>query len=700
MVKRSLRGRDVSPDHFSSGTKTELTFSRFAVRIIEGQRLLATDMDTGKSDPVCFVWCGMKDEKSPEWSKITEDNAEEYRVVLTEVCKTTCNPNWNEDLTFPLEVQDITQLENMKCIIYVRDEDRDANDAVSYEDLGMIEFNLDEFMKEGRALTYSIVKSAAWYDLKRSPGMKNVDGSLKLTVSIIFAQSDVPSIIEQLAPEKKDMPNISCGRLVQDKVKGKLTDPNVTGKFGSTMDSPASGKLTPSTPTTKKKAKRPHTAPMLKTASLMSSNNSRSILEESDEIIILDDPKRRSRDYDNDDLVSEPSYDNVISQLKNHGRVPSQRLPPTILEEEENEHHQNELSDLETPQVVPQPWKQISMKELANIAERADKDKVIRAGNDREIQKQQQKQQQQAPPQILKQNSKKNMNRTEENKQKIEELDGGSEHTQEQLVNELDLLDQPQGGDQFIMEHIVNMGVQQISEALANADFGDAIQDTAEVIGKGVLQLGKDVAKKAKLNVVSTASSLGRMNGGDAIQDTAEGIGKGVLQLGKDVAKNAKLNVLSTASSLGGMNGMKEALLSSLDKLTDKISNFDVETSYEGKKGNRVKPSKAKLNIVTNSALGGGSGLNSTKEALLSSPDKLADKISDFEVETSYEGKKGNRVKPSSSYDNNLLLGGPTGGDHLENVLGKFQRLCIHFLSLFDLFFFHFIVRTVSARGK
>jgi hypothetical protein len=659
MVKRSLRGRDVSPDHFSSGTKTELTFSRFAVRIIEGQRLLATDMDTGKSDPVCFVWCGMRDEKSPEWNKITEDNAEENRVVLTEVCKTTCNPNWNEDLTFPLEVHDITQLENMKCIIFVRDEDRDANDAVSYENLGMIEFNLDEFIKEGRALTYSIVKSAAWYDLKKSPGMKNVDGSLKLTISIIFAQSDVASIVEQLAPEKKDMPNISCGRLVQDKVKGKLTDPNVTGKFGSTMDSSASGKLTPSTPTNKKKSKRPHTAPMLKTASLMSSNNSRSIMEESDEIIILDDPKRKSRDYDNDDLVSEPSYDNVISQLKNHGRVPSQRLPPTILEEEENEHHNNDLSDLETPEVVPQPWKQISMKELANIAERAatDKDKVVPAGNDRQIQKKQQQQQQQAPPQILKQNSKKNMNRAEENKPKIEELDGGSEHTQEeQPVNELDLL-VPQGGDQFVMEQIVSMGVHQITEALANADFGDAIQDTAEVIGKGVLRLGKDVAKKAKLNVVSTASSL------------------------------------------GGMNGMKEVLLSSLDKLTDKISNFDIETSYEGKKGNRVKPSKAKLNIVSTSSLGGGSGMNGMKEVVLSSPDKLADKISNFDVETSYEGKKGNRVKPSSSYDNDLLLSGPIGGDNLENMLGKFQPLYFHFLSFFNfLTSIYFIVRT--ARGK
>ena len=324
MVKTGLKSREVSPGHFSSGVKSEPTFSRFVVRILEGKSLLASDVETGKSDPVCFLWLGAKDEKTPEWEKINQENAEEYRVVLTEVCPTTCNPIWNQDITFPLEVNEISHLENLKCIIYVRDEDVNADGSTSYEDLGMIEFNLDEFMKGGTALQNSIVKSAAWYQLKKAPGMRKIDGSLKLTVSIIFAQTDIPSIIEQIAPEKKNM-NVSCGHLVQSKVKGKIPEGSIISK-SSVLDTSIRPSSAGKSSSRKKTNSRPSTAPMLKTSSIMSATNS--VLEESDEI-----PKSpQVKNYDGDDLVSEPSYDNIITQFKQSG--PKFEEQPTIPEED------------------------------------------------------------------------------------------------------------------------------------------------------------------------------------------------------------------------------------------------------------------------------------------------------------------------------------------------------------------------------
>eukprot|EP01031_Cornospumella_fuschlensis_P034543 gene34543-41824_t len=201
MVKTGLKVKDVSKDHFSSGsTGNAPKFSRLVVRIVEAKQLLASDVETGKSDPICFVWCGYNDE-SPNVEQATEhgDGGEQQtRWVATSVCYTTTDPVWNQDIVFPLDISDVMSLSQMRCLVFVRDEDRDEEGNVTYDDLGMLEFPMQDLLIGGRAMQNSIVRASAWYDLKKSPGMRKVDGCVKLTISLIFAPEDTDAINSQL----------------------------------------------------------------------------------------------------------------------------------------------------------------------------------------------------------------------------------------------------------------------------------------------------------------------------------------------------------------------------------------------------------------------------------------------------------------------------------------------------------------------
>ena len=67
MGKRSLlKTRDVDKSHFSSGSippelKSIISTTRCVVKILSASNLLASDADTGKSDPTCFIWFGSDD---------------------------------------------------------------------------------------------------------------------------------------------------------------------------------------------------------------------------------------------------------------------------------------------------------------------------------------------------------------------------------------------------------------------------------------------------------------------------------------------------------------------------------------------------------------------------------------------------------------------------------------------------------------
>jgi hypothetical protein len=204
-AKTGLKHRDVSKDHFSSGKSTIVPqFSRLVITFIEGTNLLASDVETGKSDPVCFVWCGPTDQ-TPNL-----DTADDHAsgILKTTVCRTTCDPIWNEDVVFPLEVSDINSLADLKLSIYVRDEDISPTEDISYDELGMLEIPFHDIITKGKTLKSGIVLSSAWYTLTKSPGMRRVDGKIKLTINLVIAKDDFASMSLQVGAENQPSLNV------------------------------------------------------------------------------------------------------------------------------------------------------------------------------------------------------------------------------------------------------------------------------------------------------------------------------------------------------------------------------------------------------------------------------------------------------------------------------------------------------------
>jgi hypothetical protein len=197
MSKRGLKHRDVAKEHFSSGVvQSEPKFSRLVVRFLEGKNLLASDIETGTSDPIAFVWCG----PCNELPRLEEADLQESGILRTRVCKRTINPIWNEDVIFPLDISNIKELMDTKCVVYVRDEDIGvAGDGlVTYDELGMIDLPFKDIFINGKAMKNSVVVSGTWYTLSKSPGMRKVEGSVKITLTVIFAPEDNDVIMPQL----------------------------------------------------------------------------------------------------------------------------------------------------------------------------------------------------------------------------------------------------------------------------------------------------------------------------------------------------------------------------------------------------------------------------------------------------------------------------------------------------------------------
>lgn len=129
-TKNGLKFREVSKDHFSSNlNKKDVSFTQLIVRLLRGHSLLASDIQTGKSDPVCFIWIGL--DNQPATCDVNK-----YTFYQSKVMKTTCDPIWNEDITIKIDMSNIDDLLRMKCIIFVRDEDINDDGSISYDDLG------------------------------------------------------------------------------------------------------------------------------------------------------------------------------------------------------------------------------------------------------------------------------------------------------------------------------------------------------------------------------------------------------------------------------------------------------------------------------------------------------------------------------------------------------------------------------------
>ncbi len=58
--KNGLKIKLVNANHFSSGKSPKdcPTGNRIVVRLLQAKNLLASDKETGKSDPVGFIWVG------------------------------------------------------------------------------------------------------------------------------------------------------------------------------------------------------------------------------------------------------------------------------------------------------------------------------------------------------------------------------------------------------------------------------------------------------------------------------------------------------------------------------------------------------------------------------------------------------------------------------------------------------------------
>ena len=84
----------------------------------------------------------------------------------------------------------------MKCIIYVRDEDINEDGSTSYDELGMLEIPFLDIILNGKRMQgNSFVLSAAWYSLKKSPGMRKAEGDIKMCCSLVFGTNDTTKLL-------------------------------------------------------------------------------------------------------------------------------------------------------------------------------------------------------------------------------------------------------------------------------------------------------------------------------------------------------------------------------------------------------------------------------------------------------------------------------------------------------------------------
>lgn len=208
--KTGLTVTSISKDHWSiGGQKCKVEGTKLVVTILHGKGLLASDIYNGKSDPVCFLWCGLtSDFKSVDNLMAITSQVECNKVGIkrTKVCPTTLEPIWNEDIVFPLVINNVELFSQMRCIIYIRDEDINTEDCIdeefSFDELGMCEISMSDIIMNGKVGKQSIVFASKQLDLKSSPKMKkNAEGYVKVTCSLIFDENDTVKVFPEIASD-------------------------------------------------------------------------------------------------------------------------------------------------------------------------------------------------------------------------------------------------------------------------------------------------------------------------------------------------------------------------------------------------------------------------------------------------------------------------------------------------------------------
>ena len=183
-----LKGKTVNKSHFSSGVvdktirEQKAAQNRLVIKLFEGKNLLASDAETGKSDPICFMWLGSADSGMPDWEDVNNPS-----VLRSAVCPTTVDPIWRSEHAFTLGEMNLTD----RLLVYLRDEDIEADGSCSYDALGLLQFTMKDILSQGKKVNNSgVVLGPIWKDLTRYPGMRKVDGKIKLTLTLHFGTSE------------------------------------------------------------------------------------------------------------------------------------------------------------------------------------------------------------------------------------------------------------------------------------------------------------------------------------------------------------------------------------------------------------------------------------------------------------------------------------------------------------------------------
>ena len=134
--KSGLDVTPVSKDHWSSNLKKPaVTGSHVMVTVIDAKGLLASNTYDGKSDPLCFLWLGPPaaymegNDGSDAFMDTTDDEECMARGILrTSMKPGTLEPVWNENIFFPLALEEVNSLNKLRLLIYCRDEDEDVDE--------------------------------------------------------------------------------------------------------------------------------------------------------------------------------------------------------------------------------------------------------------------------------------------------------------------------------------------------------------------------------------------------------------------------------------------------------------------------------------------------------------------------------------------------------------------------------------------
>ena len=136
MPKNGLKIKEVSEDHFSSGkSQPAIQGSRCILHLLEAKDLLASDIETGKSDPICFFSIQNKENLVIDWEN-------ESNILSSDVKKCTITPKWNSEHTFPFILHNVDELLKANIYMIVRDEDILEDGSISYDNLGQVFYNL------------------------------------------------------------------------------------------------------------------------------------------------------------------------------------------------------------------------------------------------------------------------------------------------------------------------------------------------------------------------------------------------------------------------------------------------------------------------------------------------------------------------------------------------------------------------------